>query len=161
MNVILKILTKIWFPGLIIAILIVFFYYDRLTAIYVTLISMGLIILSMIPYRKLFYNRLESHIFINYKRIDHVEYALKAGLRPLEAERKMSDMVDAKFLKGKVIFAKPLYIYIHPDILSEIKSYLEKGVQLKQIVSYYIDKYGFKNKREIEVLIETLQQQKK
>ena len=161
MNTLLKILSKIWFPGLVVAILIVFFYYDRMIAIYLTLVSMALIILSMIPYRKFLYNRLESQFFINYKRIDHIEYALKAGLRPLEAERKMSDMVYAKFMKGKVIFVKPLYIYIHPEILSEIKSYLAKGVQLKQIVSYYIDKYGFKNKREIELLIETLQQQKK
>ncbi len=161
MNILLKILSKIWFPALVVGILIVFFYYDRMIAIYITIGSMVLIALSMVPFRKFFYNKIESQFFIKYKRIDHIEYALKAGLRPLDAERKMSDMVDAKLMKGKVIFAKPLYIYIHPTILSELKSYLEKGTDMKQIVSQFIEKYGFKNKKEIEVLIDTLKNEKK
>ncbi len=160
MNILVKILSKIWFPALIAGILLVFFYYDRMIAIYITIASMILIAISMIPFRKFFYNKIESEFFINYMRIDHIEYALKAGLRPLEAERKMSDMVNAKLMKGKVIFAKPLYIYIHPTILSELKSYLKKGTDIKHIVTQYIDKYGFKNKKEIEVLIDAVKNEK-
>jgi hypothetical protein len=119
---------------------------------------MVLLALSMIPFNKFRYNKLERGFFINYHRIDHIEYALKAGLRPLEAERKMADMVDSKIMKGIVYFAKPLYIYIHPDILAEIKEYVIKGVDNKQIMLKYKDACGFKSRKEIDTLVDLLKE---
>jgi hypothetical protein len=119
---------------------------------------MVLLVLSMIPFNKFRYNKLEREFFINFQRIDHIEYALKAGLRPLEAERKMADMVDSKIMKGIVYFAKPLYIYIHPDVLSEVKEFVEKGIDNKHIMLKYKEVCGFKSRKEIDTLVELLKE---
>ena len=156
MSAVKRAISVIWFPILIVVILVVFFFHDRMVAIYMTIAAMALFVISMIPFKKLLYNRIESSFFINYMRIDHIEYALKTNIRPLEGERKMSQMVDSKIMKGRVFFAKPLYVYVHPDVITEVKSFLSQKVDMKQITAYLIENYKFKSKKEIEALIENI-----
>ena len=171
--VLLKRILKFWFIVLIIAILIVYIYYPT-HAIWMTVISIILIVLSFIP--RLYFRLRLTRFMKEYYRIEDKTIAryYKKPLRKiqnkmfslaqkqegknwlniiLKREPEPSLKLDKK--KWLIIFYNRQYIFYHMETIEKIKELFKKGYNDKEMLED-LKEYEIKNRDEIKAIIQTL-----
>jgi len=171
--ILLKRIAKLWFIILVIAILIIYLYYPT-HAIWITVISIIIIVLSFIPglyfrvrlvrFMKEYY-RIDDRTIAKYfrkplRKIQNKMFSLSQkheGKNWLNRFLKRESEPSLKLEKKKwlIIFYNKQYIFYHMETIEEIKKLYEKGYGDKEMIED-LTKYEIKSREEIKAIIEAL-----
>ncbi len=149
----LKTIGRWWFIFLVAIILIVFLF-NQLAAIIITIITITLFALSYVPTR-LFYRKLEKSLN-KVESIDDKTLARKLK-RPLaQIQEKMFKLSKKQNKKSSlIIFSNGHYIFYNEMIITNFKSYYNKGLGEKETLEK-LKKFDIKTRTEIKTIEETL-----
>ncbi len=180
--ILLKRILKFWFIALIVAILIVYLYYPNY-AIWMTVISIILIVLSFIPslyfrfrlvrFMKEYY-RIDDKTIARYfkkplRKIQNKMFAMSQKQegkswwkrlleRLLKKEAEPTLKLDKK--KWLIIFFNRQYIFYHMETIEKIKELFIKGYNDKEMLED-LKEFEIKNRDEIKAIIQTLLKNKR
>jgi len=149
----LKTIGRKWFIFLVIAILIVFIFY-QLAAIIMTVITIVLFALSYIP--TLFFNKKLKTFLMDYNSIEDKMVARKLK-RPLpQIQEKMHNLSKKQDKKNwLIIFTNRHYIFYNEETVEKFREYYTKGLGEKEILEK-LKKSDIKTRDEIKAIEETL-----
>jgi len=149
----LKTIGRKWFIFLIIAILIVFIFY-QLAAIIMTIICIVLFALSYIP--TLFFNKKLKKLLPNYSSIEDKVVARKLKRSLPQIQEKMHNLSKKQSKKNwLIIFTNRHYIFYSEETIEKFRVYYTKGLGEKEILEK-LKKSGIKTRDEIKAIEETL-----
>jgi hypothetical protein len=175
--VLLKTIGRKWFLFLVVAILIIALY-NQIAAIVITIISIGLFILSYIP--GLYFKHKLIKFMKEYYRIEDTAIA-KFFNKPIEKiQNKMYNLSQKQVKKGwliifldkirniifkksqkpvkrewLMIFLEKHYIFYHTITIEKFKELYNKGYGDKEILEN-LKEYELKSRAEIKIITETL-----
>ncbi len=149
----LKTIGRKWFIFLVIAILIVFIFY-QLAAIIMTVITIVLFALSYIP--TLFFNKKLKKLLSDYSSIEDKMVARKLKRSLPQIQEKMHDLSKKQSKQNwLIIFTNRHYIFYNEETIQKFREYYVKGLGEKEILEK-LKKCDIKTKDEIKAIEETL-----
>ncbi len=150
---ILKTIGRKWFIFLVIAILIVFIFY-QLAAIIMTIITLVLFALSYIP--TLFFNKKLKKFLSDYSSIEDKMVARKLKRSLPFIQEKMHNLSKKQNKKNwLIIFTNRHYIFYNEETVEKFREYFTKGLGEKEILEK-LKKSDIKTRDEIKAIEETL-----
>jgi flagellar motor component MotA len=152
-KVIFKSITKYWFYiGIIIIIIIAIF--NIVLAIWLTLISVVLFIISSIP--SLFFAKNVVKLMENYYKIED-EMIARELKRPLEkVQEKMYDLAQNQENKAwLIVYLNKRYIFYHQDIVKKFIKLYKEGQGEKEILEELLEN-DIQTRSEIKMIKDTL-----
>lgn len=175
--VLFKRIIKFWFIILVIAILIVYLYYPT-HAIWITVISIIIIVLSFIPslylrvrlvrFMKEYYRiddktiakyfrkplrKIQNKMFTMSQKQEGKSWLKRLLKRLLKRTSEPSLQLDKR--KWLIIFYNRQYIFYHLETIEKIKTLYRKGYSDKEMVED-LREYEIKSRDEIKAIIEAL-----
>lgn len=149
----LKTIGRKWFIFLVIAILIVFIFY-QLAAIIMTIITLVLFALSYIP--TLFFNKKLKNFLSDYSSIEDKIVARKLKRSLPKIQEKMHNLSKKQDKKNwLIIFMNRHYIFYNEETVENFREYYIKGLGEKEILEK-LKKSDIKIRAEIKAIEETL-----
>ncbi len=149
----LKTIGRKWFIFLVIAILIVFIFY-QLAAIIMTIITLVLFALSYIP--TLFFNKKLKNFLSDYSSIEDKIVARKLKRSLPKIQEKMHNLSKKQDKKNwLIIFMNRHYIFYNEETVEKFREYYIKGLGEKEILEK-LKKSDIKIRAEIKAIEETL-----
>ncbi len=149
----LKTIGRKWFIFLVIAILIVFIFY-QLAAIIMTVVTIVLFALSYIP--TLIFNKKLKKLLLDYSSIEDKMVARKLKRSLPQIQEKMHDLSKKQSKQNwLIIFTNRHYIFYNEETIQKFREYYVKGLGEKEILEK-LKKYDIKTKDEIKAIEETL-----
>ncbi len=149
----LKTIGRKWFIFLVIAILIVFIFY-QLAAIIMTVVTIVLFALSYIP--TLFFNKKLKKLLSDYSSIEDKMVARKLKRSLPQIQEKMHDLSKKQSKQNwLIIFTNRHYIFYNEETIQKFREYYVKGLGEKEILEK-LKKCDIKTKDEIKAIEETL-----
>ena len=149
----LKTIGRKWFLFLVIAILIVFIFY-QLAAIILTVITIVLFALSYIP--TLFFNKKLKKFLSDCSSIEDKMVARKLKRSLPQIQEKMHNLSRKQDKKNwLIIFTNRHYIFYNEVTVEKFREYYTKGLGEKEILEK-LKKSDIKTRDEIKAIEETL-----
>jgi ABC-type multidrug transport system fused ATPase/permease subunit len=149
----LKTIGRKWFIFLIIAILIVFIFY-QLAAIIMTIVTIVLFTLSYIP--TLIFNKNLKNFLLDYSSIEDKMVARKLKRSLPKIQEKMHNLSKKQNKKNwLIIFTNKHYIFYNERTVEKFREYYTKGLGEKEILEK-LKKSNIKTRAEIKAIEEIL-----
>jgi hypothetical protein len=149
----LKTIGRKWFIFLVIAILVVFIFYQPV-AIIMTVVTIVLFALSYIP--TLFFNKKLKKLLSGYSSIEDKMVARKLKRSLPQIQEKMHNLSKKQSKQNwLIIFTNRHYIFYNEETIQKFREYYAKGLGEKEILEK-LKKYDIKTKDEIKAIEETL-----
>lgn len=152
-KIILKSIGRKWFIILVVVIIIIFII-NQQVAIWMTIITIGLYILSYVP-DLFFSNKLQRYIKA-YNSLDDITIAKKFNRSLDKIQEKMFDLSQKQNKKTwLIIFLNKQYIFYNEDTIEKFKEQYNQGLGEKEILEQ-LRKYNVNTRAEVKSIEETL-----